>query len=174
MPSRLIGHQLKVHIYDNHLSCYLGRDHVLNLPRIRIDKNNKYQKARCINYRHLINSLVKKPGAFRGSILRDDILPNKIYKDIWCLIDQHCKPNHANKLIVGILKLAADYSCEQELGEFVLSSLTKGKIPCLGALQARYQPCNSNKLPVSIEVTQHSLQVYDHLLSLFTMGGGYA
>lgn len=171
VPSRLIGHQLKVHIYDSHLKCYLGADHVLDLPRIRVDHNNKWQRARCINYRHLVNALVKKPGAFRGSILRDDILPNETYKNIWRLIDQHCKPNHANKLMVGILKLAADCDRETELGEFVLSSLIKGKVPCLGTLQARYLGCKSNSLQPEIGVRQHSLQTYNHLLSLFSEGG---
>ena len=78
VPSRLIGQKLKIHIYDNRLSCYLGADHVLDLPRIR--KTDDNQKVRCINYRHIINSLVRKPGAFRSSILRDDILPNNTYR----------------------------------------------------------------------------------------------
>ena len=166
VPSRLIGHQLKVHIYDGHLSCYLGSDHVLDLPRVRGADKNK--PARCINYKHLINSLVRKPAAFRYSILRDDILPNATYKKIWNLIDQHCTPRHANKLMVGILKIAADYNCEQKLGEYVLSSLSKGKVPCIGMLQSRYQPCKELSLP-SVRVTQHSLQTYNHLLPSFTM-----
>jgi hypothetical protein len=166
VPSRLIGYQLKIHIYDGHLSCYLGNDHVLNLPRVRVDNNNKQEKARCINYRHLINSLVQKPGAFRGSMLRDDMLPTPIYKKIWELIDQYCTPRHANKLMVGILKLAADHNCEQQLGEFVLSSLTKAKIPCLGMLQKKYKP--SMKLsPPTVGVTQHSLETYNNLLPSF-------
>ena len=167
VPSRLIGHQLKIHIYDDQLSCYLGSDHVLDLPRVR--EGDKRIPARCINYRHLINSLVRKPGAFRYSILRDDMLPTATYKKIWKLIDQHCTPRHANKLMVGILKLAADHNCEQQLGEFVLSSLNEVKIPCLGMLQNKYQPC-AKLLPPPVQVTQHSLQTYDHLLpSLTTM-----
>lgn len=175
VPSRLIGHQLKIHIYDSHLSCYLGADHVLKLPRIRNEQDGKSTRARCINYRHLINSLVKKPGAFRGSILRDDILPNQIYRDIWYLIDRHCKPAaHANKLMVGILKLAADYDCEKELGEFVLSSVKRGKVPCLGSLQARYQLYGTSpSLPPCVDIRQHSLREYDHLLSV-SMGGSHA
>lgn len=174
VPSRLIGHQLKIHIYDSHLACYLGADHVLNLAKVRVDKNKKWQRSRCINYRHLVNALIKKPGAFRGSILRDDILPNETYKNIWNLINQHCKQKHANKLMVGILKLAADYDCELALGEFVLSALSKGQIPSLSLLQIRFQSCSNKPLLPSIGVTQHSLQTYDHLLSVFAVGGYYA
>lgn len=171
VPSRLIGHQLKIHIYDDKLSCYLGSDHVLNLPRIRTDSNNKKQIVRCIDYRHLIKSLVTKPGAFRCSILRDDMLPTTTYRNIWKLIDKHCTIRHANKLMVGILKLAADNNCEQSLGEFVLSSLTKGAVPCLGELQNRYDSIRNGMklLPPPLRVTQHSLQGYHHLLPLFMM-----
>lgn len=164
VPSRLIGYQLGIHIYDDHLSCYLGSDHVLDLPRVRGD--DKHKATRCISYRHLINSLVRKPGAFRYSILRDDILPTPIYKEIWLLIDQHCTPRQANRLMVGILKLAADYDCEQQLGEFVVSSLIKGKVPCLGTLRNRYQPC-MKLVPPPVEIKQHSLQTYNHLLPSF-------
>jgi hypothetical protein len=94
------------------------------------------------------------------------MLPTSTYKKIWELIDQHCTPRHANKLMVGILKLAADHNCEQQLGEFVLSSLTKAKIPCLGMLQKKYKP--SMKLsPPTIGVTQHSLETYNNLLPSF-------
>lgn len=70
--------------------------------------------------------------------------------------------------MVGILKLAADHNCKQQLGEFVLSSLNKAKIPCLGMLQNRYQPC-AKLLPPPVQVTQHALQAYDHLLPSLTM-----
>ena len=202
VPSRLIGYQLKVHIYDSRLECYLGSDHVLSLPRIRGDKCNdeKWQRARCINYRHLINSLVKKPGAFRYSILRDDILPNKTYRDIWQLVEKQGNGNYSSKLMVGILKLAADCDCEEELGKFVLSSLKKGNVPSLGSLQAKYQSkivSNDNSSGtngcgesdssmtkngdnavlqghMSTVVKQHSLQTYNDLLSAEIAGGRYA
>jgi hypothetical protein len=139
----------------------------------------------------LINSLVKKPGAFRYSILRDDILPNKTYRDIWQLVEKQGNGNYSSKLMVGILKLAADCDCEEELGKFVLSSLKKGNVPSLGSLQAKYQPKNVSNNDnssgtsksdssmtkngdnavlqghMSTVVKQHSLQTYNDLLSSF-------
>ena len=43
------------------------------------------------------------------------------------------------KLMVGILKLAADYRCEKALGERILRGLRQGLIPSLGDLQRRYE-----------------------------------
>ena len=67
--------------------------------------------------------------------------------------------------MVGILKLASDYNCEEKLGEFILSSLIKGEVPSLGVLQTRYQPAQVT--PPSIEVKQHALSTYNKLLSFF-------
>ena len=140
VPSRLIGHQLRVRIYDERLSCYLNADHVLDLDRVRITKDMaKAEKVRCINYRHLIHSLARKPGAFRYSVLRDEILPNDTYRKIWETIDSCCTEKHANKLMVGILKIAANYDCETQLGDHVISMLAKKQVPCLGTLDNMYK-----------------------------------
>ena len=163
VPSRLIGYQLNIHVYDDYLSCYQGANHILDLPRLRV--SDKSKTVRCINYRHIISSLSRKPGAFRYSILRDDILPTPTYKNIWKLIDQHCSRDRSSKLMVGILKLASDCNCEEKLGEFILSSLIKGEVPSLGVLQTRYQPAQVT--PPSIEVKQHAFSTYNKLLSFF-------
>ena len=162
VPSRLIGRQLKIHIYDDLLSCYLGADHVLDLPRIRLA--DKKQHARCINYRHIINSLSRKPGAFSSSILRDDILPNVTYKNIWAAISKQCGKTQSSKLMVGILKLASDSNKEEQVGEFVLSSLISGQVPTLGSLQNRYLSKAQLSSPPTLKYKQHQLSDYNHLL----------
>lgn len=164
VPPRLIGYQLRIHIYDDRLSCYLGKDHVLDLPHVR---GKASQKARCINYRHLIGSLSRKPQAFRYSILRDDLLPSPIYRQIWQHLDKLCSSRQACKTMVGILKIAADYDCEDKLGNLVLPLLIKGKVPCIGTLQKWYQPEPLALSIPSISVNQHSLEDYDHLLPSF-------
>ena len=171
VPSRLIGQRLRVHLYNDHLSCYLGSDPVLDLPRAFPEQG---KRTRCIDYRHLIESLAHKPQAFRYSVLRDDMLPNPTYDKIWKEIDQHCTARHACKLMVGILKLAADYECEEDLGGFILNMLAKGKVPCLGELQRRYQSSSAFLVVPHVKVVQHSLKSYDRLLSSSIKEGAYA
>ena len=171
VPSRLIGQRLCVHVYNDHLSCYLGNDSVIDLPRAE-GKENK--KKRCINYKHLIGSLSRKPQAFRYSVLRDDLLPTQTYKKIWKHIDEACSVKHACKLMVGILKLAADNNCEQELGETVLNMLKKGNIPCLGTLQKKYDSSSEEILHPAIKITQHTLQSYNQLIPSLTQEVIYA
>lgn len=161
VPSNLIGETLKIHLYDRKLSCYLGHEHILDLPRVFAQKG---AEKKCIDYRHLIGSLVKKPQAFRHSVLKEDLLPSSIYKEIWKLIDERCAPRHAVKLIVGILKLAADYNCEKELGKQALEILRQGLTPNLGDLQRRFEPSRERAIPF-LSVPQHPLEAYQQLHS---------
>lgn len=161
VPSKLIGERLKIHVYDQYLSFYLGNEHVLKLSRVFSQTG---QVKKCIDYRHIIGGLIKKPQAFRYSVLRDEMLPTADYQEIWRLIDEKCSVRHACKLIVGILKLANDYNCEKKLGERVLRILKKDLIPSLGELQRRYEAPPKTKPPV-LAIPQHSLKSYDELHS---------
>jgi hypothetical protein len=171
VPSRLIGQRLRIHVFTDRLCCYAGSDFVLKLERVFSEGK---KKTRCIDYRHLVESLSRKPQAFRYSVLRDDILPNQNYHKIWQSIDQRCANRHACKLIVGILKLAADHNCEEHLGSFVLDMLEKGKIPCLGDLQRRYQSTPVLSAVPEVKVNHHSLDAYNKLLPSLTQERAYA
>ncbi len=77
VPSQLVGSRLRIHLFDTHLKCYLGSRVVLELARDHRPRGS--ERARQIDYQHLIGSQSKKPQAFRYSMLRDDILPNDNY-----------------------------------------------------------------------------------------------
>src|SRR5206468_6434269 len=68
-PSRLIGTTLTVRVHSQTLEAYVGSSHTLSLPRLL------GQHQQCINYRHLIWSLVRKPGAFAAYRYRDELFP---------------------------------------------------------------------------------------------------
>jgi hypothetical protein len=56
VPSRLIGHRLRVRLYDDRLECLLGSTLVLTLQRGRIPKG-RADRGRCghvVDYRHVI------------------------------------------------------------------------------------------------------------------------
>ena len=58
VPSRLIGHTLRVELYESHLKVYLGREFLFYLPRLRGDR------GALVDFRHVITPLLRKPGAF--------------------------------------------------------------------------------------------------------------
>ncbi len=161
VPSRLIGERLRVHLYDERLVCYLGATEVLILPRIYASKGKR--RARRIDYRHVIGSLVKKPLAFYRSQLREDLLPSEEYRQIWQVLNEQLEARAACKLMVGVLALAAEHDCEQALAAYLLQASAGGGLPTLIELQQRFgRPARA--IPVQCLV-QHCLQSYDELLA---------
>ena len=160
VPSRLQGETLRVHMYDNKLCCYLGSTFAITLNRVYPKKGK--DRARSINYKHVIDSLVKKPQAFRYSQIRDDLLPNDQYRRIWNHIDKATNSKTACKLIVGLLYLAYKGDCEEKLENDVVRLIEESKPICLSALQNRYLP-SKIKFP-DININQHGLNNYDELI----------
>ncbi|HDO7821928.1 TPA: IS21 family transposase [Legionella pneumophila] len=163
VPSRLKGASLLVHLYHDSLSCYLGGALVAKLHRVYSPAKN--QRARNIDYRHVIDSLVKKPMAFFNSQLRDDILPNAQYRQIWQTLASRMTPHDASRLIVGILHLAASADCETALGEVVTKELFAGKIPILSELKTRFGIAEDQTCP-TVDVIQHTLESYNSLIPM--------
>jgi IstB-like ATP binding protein len=78
VPSRLVGSRLKVHIYDDRLSCWLGTAQVLELPRRHRPRRGD-KRVRVVDYRHLAGGLIRKPQAFRRSVFRDELFPRAVF-----------------------------------------------------------------------------------------------
>jgi len=165
VPARLVGERLRLHIFDDRIEGYVGATQALSLPRVYPLCHER--RARCIDYRHLIGQLVRKPQAFRHSQLRNDLLPNATYRRIWAEIDARLEPRAACKRIVGILALAARADCEQALGAYLLQRLDTDTVPTLLELQRRFGPVPDETPPGALLLQggyQHPLALYDALL----------
>lgn len=169
VPARLIGERLRLHIFDDRIEAFVGATRAITLARVY---GIHHERARCIDYRHLIGSLARKPQALRYSQLREDLLPNAAYRAIWQHLDwqhldSHLEARAACKRIVGMLALAARADCEQALGTYVLARITAGDIPSLHALEQRFEPERNRGATLerdALQGTQHPLSLYDSLL----------
>jgi hypothetical protein len=162
VPSRLIGTCLRVRLYDDRICCYLGATQVITLNRIYA--LGKSKRGRQIDYRHVIQSLVKKPQAFRYSNLRDDLLPNETYREIWRHVNQALDAKEACKFIVGLLHLAETENCEDLLGKKIITDIEHRKLLSLSQYQIKFRT-NNPPLP-KIQVSQHLLGSYDLAIQL--------
>jgi hypothetical protein len=160
VPSRMIGETVRVHVYHDRLAFFVGQ--TLTATLLRIYPKPGQERARCIDYRHIIHSLSAKPQAFRFLQFRDELLPTETYRKLWLGCDQQFQSRDACKWIVGVLRLAMDHDCEERLGNELLVLVNNNQsLPPLKALQARYL----GKQPVPIIPTrQQDLAGYDHLL----------
>ena len=160
VPSRLIGETVRVHVYHDRLAFFVGQTLTSTLSRVYPQAGQ--ERARCIDYRHIIHSLSAKPQAFRFLQFRDELLPTDTYRQLWQRCDQQFDARDACKWIVGVLRLAMDHDCEERLGNELLALVDNNKpLPTLKALQERYL----GKQPVPIiPARQQDLASYDHLL----------
>jgi transposase InsO family protein len=160
VPSRMIGETVRVHVYHDRLAFFVGQTLTATLLRIYLKPGQ--ERARCIDYRHIIHSLSAKPQAFRFLQFRDELLPTDTYRQLWQRCDEQFQCRDACKWIVGVLRLAMDHDCEERLGNELLALVDNNKpLPTLKALQERYL---GNKPVPIIPARQQDLASYDHLL----------
>lgn len=160
VPSRLIGETVRVHVYHDRLVLFIGQTLTTTLARIYPKAGQ--ERARSIDYRHIIHSLSAKPQAFRFLQFRDELLPTETYRQLWQHCEQQFQPREACKWIVGILRIAMDHDCEERLGNELLALVNNTKsLPTLKALQERYL---GNKPVPIIPARQQDLADYDRLL----------
>jgi hypothetical protein len=104
VPTTLIGHQVSVRIYEWHLELYYRRQQVETMARL------VGQQKQQINYRHLIDSLLRKPGGFRHYRYREALFPRLVFRQAWAQLEQWHSPRKADLAYLRILRLAARHS----------------------------------------------------------------
>ena len=100
VPSRLIGMEVEVRQYADHLEVYYKGRLVE-----RMDRVHGAGQAR-IDYRHVIGSLVRKPGAFARYRYREHMFPTETFRLAYDAL-REWKGERADVEYVRILHLAA-------------------------------------------------------------------
>ncbi len=101
VPSRLIGHKVDVMIDADFVEVWYGDSLVQRMPRLMGAGKH------AINYRHVIDSLVRKPGAFEHYRYRDDMFPSSYFRMAYDWLSKHHSPQVAARQYLKILQLAA-------------------------------------------------------------------
>jgi transposase InsO family protein len=161
VPSRLIGHRLSVRVSTQRVECYLSGQCVFAAPRAVRGKGQRY--ARQIDYRHLVENLKRKPGAFARWVFRDDVFPRAVYRSTWERLCAQLPERQACKIIVGLLALATD-GHEAALALELEQLHERNELPDLDALTHQLAPPPS-AVP-SVVVTLPNLSAYDVLLEV--------
>ena len=164
-PSRLIGHRLRVHLYDDRLECFLGATAMMTLRRGRPVSENK--GGHVVDYRHVIHALRKKPMALNNLVYRDQLFPRPAYARAFAALHDSVGDKRACKLTVELLALAHDRGCEVELARLIDAELDAGRLPDLAMLSERFAP-NPASVPV-IEVKFVPLSTYDELAAVYAV-----
>jgi hypothetical protein len=141
------------------LSLFFGHELTFTLPRVYAQGSTR---VRCVDYRHVIHSLAKKPNAFRNSLLRDDLIPVGDFSLLWQQLTQDGLSDNDCRYMVDLLVLADNYDCEQSLARYALTALENGKAASIKQCRDFFGP-DKIEMPMIIS-QQHSLNSYDCLI----------
>jgi hypothetical protein len=96
----LICEKVDVRLFAEHLEVWYGGRAIQQIPRLR------GQGKHDINYRHVIDSLVRKPGAFENYKYREDMFPTSRFRMAYDAL-REAAPKRASREYLQILELAA-------------------------------------------------------------------
>jgi hypothetical protein len=159
VPSRLIGHRLRVHLYDDRLECFLGATPLITLRRGRPHRSGKH--GHVIDYRHIIHALRRKPMALLNLVYREQLFPRRAYQRAFeALLAAHGE-KRACRTVVGLLALAHERTCEAKLADIIDAELDAGRLPDLDVLTGRFAPDPAVVPDITVELAP--LHLYDEL-----------
>jgi hypothetical protein len=101
VPSRLIGEQVTARVYEDKIHILYAGKLQLELQRLRGSGGKR------INYRHIIWSLMNKPGAFENYKYRQELFPTTHFRKAYDALRDWYRPFLANKEYLRILHLSA-------------------------------------------------------------------
>jgi hypothetical protein len=156
VTSRLIGQKVEVRLYVGHLEVWYGQKKVEDLPRLR--GRNQHQ----VNYRHVIDWLVRKPGAFADYRYQADLFPSSLFRVAYDRLKSQYAGN-ADKQYLKILELAAREN--QLLVESAIGRLCElDQATSFEAVEALVLCGQKLAAPTAVRVDEVDLSAYDQLL----------
>jgi len=161
--SRLIGARLEVHLHAEDLEVWYGQTCVATLPRLR---------GRCkqhIDYRHVIDTLVRKPGALANYRYREELFPTSRFRLAYDELHerqprQPRQPARADAAYLQILQLAAHES-EVAVDEALRVLLASDEPLSLAAVEAFVRRGQQAPQVTDVVVEPTDLASFDVLLT---------
>jgi transposase InsO family protein len=120
VPARLIGALVQARVSEAEVSVHYLNTVVVVYPRSRS------QEPR-IDYRHVIDSLVRKPGAFAHYLYREELFPRPVFRQAYDRLEA-VEPGKASVRYLRLLQLAAELG-EDRVAGALGAVLRQGELP---------------------------------------------
>lgn len=164
--SRLIGEAVDVHLHAEHVDVYYAQRCVESLPRLR------GEGGRHIQYRHIIEWLIRKPGAFENYRYRNELFPTHRFRVAYDQLKEHAGAK-ANKNYLTLLYRAA------REGEALVDSALKRLINThsiitedtveheMSSLRAREAPATHDVVILPVDLSRYDTLLLPDAASTF-------
>jgi hypothetical protein len=103
VPSRLIGEIVETRMTMDQVEVWYGQRKVAEMPRLRGRRKHR------VDYRHIIDWLVRKPGAFENYRYRDELFPTSRFRMAFDALEERHGVRGGKEYLL-ILELAAKES----------------------------------------------------------------
>jgi len=156
--SRLIKEEVRVLLHAEHLFLYYGQKFIERIPRL-IGENKHY-----IQYRHVIDSLMRKPGGFEDYRYKSDMFPTSNFRIAYDLLKDRY-PDGAGKKYLKILNLAAKEN-EDYVDKALMLLIDSGEEMNFDVIEKMVKSEYEYDIPSSIDIPPVDLKPFDELLTL--------
>jgi hypothetical protein len=154
VPSRLIGHEVEARQHADEVDVLFRGRLVETMPRLRGEREAR------IDYRHVIWSLVRKPGAFAAYRYREELFPSLVFRRAYDAL-RASRGDRADVEYVRVLHLAAS-TLEADVERALLQCLDAGVPFDYATVRAIASPAPAT-VPV-VAIAPVDLAAYDRLL----------
>jgi hypothetical protein len=157
VESRLIGETLQICLYAEYLEIWYAQRCVERISRLR--GSGKHD----IQYRHIIDWLVRKPGAFENYRYRKDLFPTHRFRIAYDSLKQRCF-HRSSKEYLKILYLAAkenELAVDQALSHLIGQNIAISYDAVLSLLRSSQEYAMAQ----DVRIDDIDIGVYDCLLS---------
>ena len=155
--SRLIGERVSVRVYVEHLEVWYGQRCVHRIPRLHGKRKHR------IDYRHIIDWLVRKPGAFANYRYREELFPTHRFRVAFDVLSKE-RVYRADKDYLRLLHLAAR---ENEAAvDDAIAYLISEELPLrVEAVEMLVRSATAVPSPKDVTIASVDLRHYDGLLT---------
>jgi hypothetical protein len=154
VPARLIGCEVEVRQHPDVVEIWYRRKLTDTMPRLRGEQYHR------IDYRHVIWSLVRKPGAFARYRYREELFPSLAFRRVYDAL-REARGERSDVEYVRILHLAAS-TTQARVEQVIEQLLERGDRPDFAAVKALAAP-EKHTVP-EVHIPPPDLDVYDRLL----------
>jgi transposase len=156
VPARYIGERLRARVYEQRVELFRGHERVLEVPR-------SVGRRPRIDYRHVIDSLLRKPGAFARYRYREELFPSLTYRRALDRLVEDYGPREGELEYLRLLKLTAELGVTSTLDSLLSEYLAQGRRWRTASLRSFLFP--REEVSLSTLEAPVDLSVYDGLLA---------
>jgi hypothetical protein len=159
--SRLIGELVEARVFPERVEVWYGGQKVEAMPRLRGRTNYR------VDYRHIIDWLVRKPGAFASYRYREHLFPSSQFRKVYDFL-KDVAPRRCDHRYLEILELAAkegEARVEDALRLLLQTEVGKHTIVNRESFREFFERCGQAPDITDIQIADVSLASFDQLFS---------